>query len=68
MIILKALRKIRFLASHAFYSKIKLMNEKRDVLTPEENMIILMIVEGQMAALRGLIEGKLKLKGKNSER
>lgn len=47
--------------SYAFYSSVKLHNEQRDRLTEDEHLTIYMIVDGQMAALKQLIEGKVTL-------
>jgi AcrR family transcriptional regulator len=44
--------------SFQFYRSIKLHNECRDELTEEERLTILMIVEGQMALFKLLVDGK----------
>jgi len=44
--------------SFQFYRSIKLHNEHRGELTEEERITILMIIEGQMALFKLLVEGK----------
>ncbi|MDO4527826.1 MAG: TetR family transcriptional regulator [bacterium] len=40
-----------------FYSSIKLYNEKRQKLTEEERLTILMIIEGQMSVFKEVVDG-----------
>ena len=47
--------------SCAFYSDVKLRNTKAERLTEEERLTVIMLVEGQIALLRMLIEDQVKL-------